>query len=249
MTEGGNSSNRRDFSREAYFHAWSDLHGQVDPRDNRLVAGWLTVMHALASPMARAGWSPNTVTTLGLGVAFAAVAACAAGGSWLWVAALLIFSAGIVDGLDGAIAVMTGKTTRWGYIWDSLADRWADMALILCLWLLGAPAWICVCVGVLTFSLEYTRARAVSAGMSEVGVLSVWERPSRVLVVGMFVLASAIGSFGLYQPGTDQMGWVQLMAVVGAWVALVLSVIGFVQVYLAVWRRTRGMAQSDSTAD
>lgn len=229
----------KDFSKEAYFRKWSALHGQVDPKANRLVAGWLTVMHAIASPLARAGWSPNTVTTLGLGVAFLAVAACAVGGAWLWAAAVLIFSAGIVDGLDGAIAVMTGKTTRWGSIWDSVADRWADMALIVCLWLLGAPAWVCVLSAFFTYSLEYIRARAVSAGMSEVGVLSVWERPSRVLVVGMFVTASAVGSFGLYQPGGEQWDWVQLMAVLGAWVALALSVVGFVQVFVTVWRKTR----------
>lgn len=239
MTDEGREASSHDFSRAAYLRKWSALHGDVDPRSNRLVGGWLTVMHTIASPMARAGWSPNTVTTLGLATAFLAVAACAAGGAWLWAAALLIFSAGIVDGLDGAIAVMTGKTTRWGYVWDSLADRLADMALLTCLWLLGAPAWVCVVAAVLTFSQEYARARAVAAGMSEVGVISVWERPSRVLVVGMFVLGAAVGSFGLYQPSADQLPWVSLMGVIGAWVALGLAVVGFIQVLVAVWHRTR----------
>jgi phosphatidylglycerophosphate synthase len=238
MSDQGERHDGDGLSRESYFGKWSQLHGHVDPSDNRLVYGWLVVMHTLARPLARAGWSPNAVTTLGLLVALLAVAACAAAGAWLWAAAILIFSAGIVDGLDGAIAVMTGKTSAWGYVWDSLADRLADVALIVCLWLLGAPVWLCVVIGVLTYSLEYTRARAVSAGMNEVGVISVWERPSRVLVVGMFVLAAATGSFGIYQPGDTQMAWSQVMAVMGAWVALLLSVIGFVQVTATVRRRT-----------
>lgn len=227
-------------SRADYFQRWSALHGGVDPADNRLVLGWLTVIHALARPLARAGWSPNAVTTLGLLVCALALPAAAAGGAWLWVAAVVVLVSGVVDSLDGAIAVMTGRTTKWGFVWDSLADRIADVMFISALWLAGAPPQICVAAIVMTFLLEYTRARAGAAGMSEVGVVSVWERPSRVLVTGMFLLAAAVNLPVGFAEGITG-GWPVVMVTAGAWVALGLSVIGLAQVVWAVRRRLRAM--------
>lgn len=231
-------------TRAGYLQRWSELHGGVDPHGNRLVLGWLTVIHALASPLARAGWSPNAVTTLGLGIALLALPAAAAGGGWLWAAALLILISGVVDSLDGAIAVMTGRTTKWGFVWDSVADRISDVVFVAALWFVGAPAQLCVAVIVLTFLLEYTRARAVAAGMNEVGVLSVWERPSRVLVCGMFLLAAAVNPAGVQLAGGITRGWPSVMASAGVWVALVLSVVGFIQVLWVVRSRMRAMDEA-----
>lgn len=230
-------------TREGYLQRWSQLHGGVDPRNNRLVLGWLTLIHALASPLAKAGWSPNAVTTLGLLMSFLALPAAALGGGWLWAAALLILISGVVDSLDGAIAVMTGRTTKWGFVWDSVADRISDVVFIAALWLVGAPPQVCVAVIVLTFLLEYTRARAVAAGMDEVGVVSVWERPSRVLVCGMFILGAAVN------PGVDFAegitgGWPAVIASAGAWVALALSIVGFAQVLRVVRTRMRALDES-----
>lgn len=226
-------------TRADYLQRWSQLHGGVDPHGNRLVLGWLTLIHTLASPLARAGWSPNAVTTLGLVVSLLALPAAAAGGSWLWVAAVLILISGVVDSLDGAIAVMTGRTTKWGFVWDSVADRISDVVFVAALWLVGAPAVLCVTVIVLTFLLEYTRARAVAAGMSEVGVLSVWERPSRVLVCGMFMLAAAFNPPGVELAEGIAGGWPTVMASLGMWVALGLSAFGLFQVLWVVRSRLR----------
>lgn len=225
-------------SRADYLQRWSGLHGGIDPSGNRLVLGWLTVIHSLARPLARAGWSPNAVTTLGLVISALALPAAAAGGGWLWVAAFVVLISGVVDSLDGAIAVMTDRTTKWGFVWDSLADRIADVIFIAALWLAGAPAQICVASIVLTFLLEYTRARAGAAGMSEVGVVSVWERPSRVLVTGMFLLAAAVNVPVGFADGITG-GWPVVMVTAGAWVALGLSVIGFAQVVWVVRRRLK----------
>jgi CDP-diacylglycerol--glycerol-3-phosphate 3-phosphatidyltransferase len=191
-------------------------------------------VHVLARPFVAVGASPNAVTTVGLVLVGAAVAAAGAGGGslataggwWLVVAGLLVLISGLVDNLDGAVAVMTSRVTKWGYVYDSVADRVADMLFLVALWLAGAPAWACVVAGGLTFLQEYARARAGAAGMSEIGVVSVWERPSRVLVVGLFLVAA-----GLYS------NYAVLLVEVAAWVSLVLAVVGLVQVLLAV--RTR----------
>ena len=230
-------------TRAGYLQRWSQLHGGVDPHNNRLVLGWLTLIHALASPFARAGWSPNAVTTLGLLLSLLVLPAAAAGGGWLWAAALLILVSGVVDSLDGAIAVMTGRTTKWGFVWDSVADRISDVVFIAALWLVGAPAPVCVAVIVLTFLLEYTRARAVAAGMDEVGVLSVWERPSRVLVCGMFILGAAVNPGVEFADGITG-GWPAVVTSAGAWVALVLSIVGFAQVLRVVRSRMRALDET-----
>lgn len=217
-------------SREDYLRRWSALHGGMDPASNRLVLWWLSVVHVLARPLAAAGASPNAVTTLGLAVVVGGVGAAWAGGWWLLLAGLLMLISGLMDNLDGAVAVMTDRATKWGYVYDSVVDRAADVLFLVALWLAGAPAGVCVVAGVLTFVQEYTRARAGAAGMSEVGVVSVWERPSRVLVTGMFLFAD-----GLY--GGD---WVML-AVLGAWVSMALAVVGVVQVLVMVRRRVRDL--------
>ena len=66
------------------------------------------------------------------------------------------------------------------------------------------------------FLQEYVRARAGAAGLSEVGVVTVWERPTRVIVTAVFLLCA-----GLFLDAL----WVTLGA--AAWVGL--GVVGLVQ--------------------
>ena len=66
---------------------------------------------------------------------------------------------------------------------------------------------------------EYVRARASGAGMVEVGVITVFERPTRVLVAAAFLLGAAVFP-------DSAAGWV----VAGSWLWLA-------QVLVAVRRR------------
>lgn len=213
--------------RDEYLARWGELHG-MDPRDNRLVCWWLGLVQGLARPFVRLGASPDAVTLVGLAVSLLALPLAWLGGRWLLASALAVFASGITDNLDGAVAVMTGRATKWGAVLDSACDRVGDMAFLAALWLAGAPAGVCVAAGGVTFLQEYVRARAVAGGMSEVGVVSVWERPSRVLVVGMFLLAA-----GLHP------AWGGWLLAVGSWAALGLAVVGLVQVGATVRRRLR----------
>ncbi len=209
--------------RERYLDTWAALHGGYDPRASRAVSGWLLIFHALAAPLARRGVSPSTLTVLGPVVAWSAIGTVAAGGRWPLFAAVLVVASALVDGLDGAVAVMTGRVSTWGYVLDSLADRVADLAYVVALWFVGAPGPVCAGAGALVLLQEYARARAVAGGMSEIGVVTVAERPTRVLltVCGLLaaglvphaaapaatVSAAALAGFGL-------VGTVQLLAVV-----------------------------------
>lgn len=207
--------------RGGYFQAWAALHGGYDPRANPLVRGWLSGVYVLAGPLARAGLAPNAVTVLG--VAAAGTATAAAWWGWLLAAALLVVVAGVLDNLDGAVAVLSGRATRWGHLLDSVADRVGDLLFVVALRGAGADASVCVAGGVLMMLQEYVRARAGVAGMSEVGVVTVWERPSRVIVTACFLAAAAV----VGDP------WAGL----GAWAWVGLGLVGSVQLLVVARRR------------
>jgi len=210
--------------RDAYLDGWSVLHGGHDPRDNPLVRGWLTVAYAVARPLAGARVPPDFVTLAGLLVAAGAPALAAGGdGWWLAGATAVVVLSGLLDSLDGAVALLSDRTTRWGHVLDSVADRAGDALFVATLWVAGAPGVLCVAGGMLMFLQEYARARAGAGGMTEVGVVTVWERPTRVIVTAAFLAsAAALGDL-----------WALLGA--AAWVGL--GVVGLAQLLVVVRRR------------
>jgi phosphatidylglycerophosphate synthase len=195
--------------RDDYFVRWAALHGGYDPRGNVLVRWWLSGAYVVAQPVAGARVPPDAVTAGGLLVSGAVVAVAALGDGWALLAAGLVVLSGLLDNVDGAVAVLTGRTSRWGYVLDSVADRVGDVLYLVAL----------------AFLQEYTRARAAAAGMTEVGVVTLWERPTRVIVTASFLAATAV--FG--DP------WPALAA--GAWAGL--GAIGFGQLLAVVHRRLR----------
>jgi len=213
-------------TREEYLDRWSTLHGGYDPRGSKLVGPWLTVVHAAASPFARLGVSPDIVTVLGGLVSALAVWVATLGGRWVLLAAVVVGLSGLTDSLDGAVAVMTGRESRWGAVLDSVVDRVSDVLFLLALWVVGAPPLACVLAGVLVLAQEYARARATAVGMDDIGVVTIGERPTRVIVVAMFLLAA-----GIY-PASAAF-WASL----GAWVSVGVGVVALLQLLVVVRRR------------
>ncbi len=210
--------------RATYLSRWSDLHGGADP-SGRLVGAWLAMVHFLAGPLVRLRATPDVVTLVGLAVACASPWLAGQGVTGALAAAVVITLSGIVDSLDGAVAVMTGRVSRWGAVLDAVADRVGDAAFVAALWAAGAPAQLCVAAVGLGWLQEYARARAGAAGMAAVGVLTVNERPTRVTVVVMSLVAVAM------RPD-DVPGWPTL----GAGALVVLGVVGLGQLLVVVRR-------------
>ena len=88
------------------------------------------------------------------------------------------------------------------------------------------PVAVAVIAGALMGLQEYARSRAGNAGMGEVGVVTVWERPTRVIVTAAFLLGA-----GIYASAAG--AW----ATWGAWAWLGLGVVGLVQLLVVVRRR------------
>jgi archaetidylinositol phosphate synthase len=210
-------------SREEYLAAWSRWHGGTGT-ESALVRGWLSVAYTLARPLA--GLPPVTATALGLLVAAAAIGPAVAGGAWLVAAGVLVGLSGLLDSLDGALAIGTGRASRRGFVLDSAVDRLTEAAYAAALWVAGVPGWLAVAFGALCWLPDYLRARAGQAGLRETGPISVWERPTRVIMTGL-----TLGGAGMLS-GLDL---VAPVVTAGAAVGALLGVLGVVQ--LGLWLR------------
>src|SRR5690242_11688888 len=132
---------------------------------------------------------PNVLTFLGLMINSWAAFLLAAGR--FRAAALVVIGAGIFDMVDGRVARETNRVTRFGGFFDSVLDRYSDLALLMGLLVYYATInrffYIVLTAIVMTGSVmvSYTRARAENTiPKCKVGFL---ERPERVvlLIIGL----------------------------------------------------------------
>ncbi|MGB6069240.1 MAG: CDP-alcohol phosphatidyltransferase family protein [Rhodococcus sp. (in: high G+C Gram-positive bacteria)] len=213
-------------TREEYLSTWSTLHNGIDPSSSALVSGWLRVVYSLSAPLVRASVSAHTVTLTAVVVAGAAVALSRPGTSAPLISAVLIVISGLLDGIDGGVAMIGRSQSQWGYLLDTVADRCSDLLLLASGLALGAPMPLVVAVGVVTLLHEMARARAVGSGIEDVGFLTVWERPSRVIAAA--VTATVAGAAPA-AAGTS--------ATIGMSVTCALAVVGFSQLMFGLHRR------------
>jgi len=189
-----------------------------------VVRGWVRIAYRIGSFLGTRRIGPSAVTTAGLLLCCVVPAVVPIGRAGPLLAAVLVLLAALADGLDGAVAVITNKTTKLGYVYDSVADRLGEAAWLVAFWLAGAPGWLVVAAGAASWLQEYARARATAAGMSEIGVVTVAERPTRVLVAIFGLLFAAV------IPGS-------MPVAAAAWLALAL--VGLGQLAVVVRRRLR----------
>ncbi|GAB7067130.1 CDP-alcohol phosphatidyltransferase family protein [Mycolicibacterium hodleri] len=202
------------------------MHGGVQP--SPVVRGWLRVIRVLASgPIIRV--PPDALSAAGV-LVLAGAWAAVVGPGWPALVVPLVVLAGVLDGLDGAVALRTGRARPMGAVVDSVADRVGDLVLGGILVAIGAPpAWVLAAVA-LVFLLEYVRARAQAVGMPGVGAVTVAERPTRLIVVAM-----AAGGAAAWPAGLPLLGWGWGVTFAVTWTAV--GVVGMGQLLVGV-RRT-----------
>jgi phosphatidylglycerophosphate synthase len=218
------SSPMPDFA--GYLRRWSAAHEGYDATATRLVRGWLAVMYHLGRPLAAAGVQPNLLTLWTVWFALAVVALADLGGAWTLVAVVVLVVSGLGDGLDGAVAALTDRASAWGYVLDSVVDRVNDALYLVAAWVVGAPGWLAVACGATFGLLEYLRARAGNAGVRHIEVITVGERPQRIICCAL-----AVGLAGIVPARAELYGAVSLS------VLLALSVAGLLQLAVAVRRQ------------
>lgn len=128
---------------------------------------------------------PNVLTFLGLVINIWA-AFLFAGGKFRW-AGIVLIGAGLFDMVDGRVARETNRVTRFGGFFDSVIDRYSDLAVLVGLLVYYASInrffYVVLTAIVMTGTVmvSYTRARAENTiPRCKVGFL---ERPERVVLV------------------------------------------------------------------
>jgi CDP-diacylglycerol--glycerol-3-phosphate 3-phosphatidyltransferase len=185
---------------------------------------WRSSVERVTQPvgegLGRTGLSADHLTALGL--VLAVCATVAVGSGRLVLGAVLFTFAAIPDLLDGAVAKASGTSSPRGAFFDSVADRFTDMAI------LGGIAWYLAgtrgghaamlpmaAMGVATL-VSYERAKAEGLGYKAKGGLM--ERAERTIA-----LIAALAIPGLLIPVL--------------WVMVALTSVTAVHRFVMVWRQ------------
>src|ERR1700692_4425396 len=136
--------------------------------------------------------NPNVLTVMGLVVnTYAAFLFGYANGEnqrrMFFYAGLVIIGSGFFDLVDGRVARLSNRVTRFGAFFDSVVDRYSDASLFFGLLVFYARGnrffyvVLTALVMISTIMVSYTRARAESLiGACRVGFM---ERPERLVLV------------------------------------------------------------------
>ncbi len=169
-----------------FFTTWSNLHGGA--KIEGIVKTWLQISYASAKFLSKLRVTPNLLTFAGL---FFAIALWQFANSWA--AALFLVLSLFFDGIDGSLAILQKKTSKFGAFTDSFVDRISEAFWALALYKLGAPASLVFVALLATYIQEYLRARAGGLGHEEVGIVTICERPVRASLIFIAIIANLAG--------------------------------------------------------
>ena len=143
------------------------------------------VLHAL-------GFTPNAVSVLGFSVSL--VAAGLVGAGFLLPGGIVFLAGSILDLMDGALARVTGRVTKFGALLDSVMDRLGEAALFLGMVIYGLRAdlsdtrlfflmVVLILALVTSQTVSYIRARGEGLGIAtRTGLMT---RPERVVILSL----------------------------------------------------------------
>ncbi len=180
----------------------------------------MRIINEMVRWLAFGGVSPNILTVIGVtinvgcGVLFGV-------GEFFW-AGIVMIIANLFDMLDGNVARLSGRVTRFGGFLDSSLDRLSDMVAILGIMVFYASntpehSLLNVILGgvgmIGSVMVSYTTARSESIGVkSNVGFL---QRPERIVLLIIGALSSFPDSDSFFANRMPQVLWV--LAIASIW--------------------------------
>jgi len=198
--------------------------------------GAMRIIDAIVRWLAFGGISPNILTVIGVtinvgcGVLFGF-------GEFFWAGIVLIF-ANFFDMLDGNVARLTGRVTKFGAFLDSSLDRLSDMVAflgIIAFYASNTPLHSLLNVvlagaGLIgSVMVSYTTARSESMGVkSNVGFL---QRPERMVLLIIGGLSTFPGSNSFLANRMPQVLWI--LAIGSIWT--------FIHRMFHTWKQLRSM--------
>jgi phosphatidylglycerophosphate synthase len=184
------------------------------------------IIQAIVNALALSRVHPNVLTFIGLLINIWA-AFLFSYGRFLY-AGLVVIGAGLFDMVDGRVARETNRVTRFGGFFDSVLDRYSDLALLVGLLVYYASInrffYVVLTAIVMTGTvlISYTRARAENTiPKCKTGFL---ERPERVVLIIIGALANRMAPV--------------------LWVIAVLSNITVISRIIYTWEETKRIGEA-----
>ena len=156
----------------------------------KVIADYVT--QPIVRLLSRTPLTPNAITWLGFVITIGAAALIVT--EHFLAAGIVVLVAGVFDMLDGALARVSGRVTRFGAILDSTLDRLSEAVLLLGLLAVFAREQqvaesILVGIALLgSLMVSYIRARMEGLGIEcKAGLFT---RPERVIILALGLLLS-----------------------------------------------------------
>lgn len=129
--------------------------------------------------------NPNVLTFIGLVINAVAATYLAIG--HFRVAGFIIIFAGLFDMVDGRVARETNQVTRFGAFFDSVLDRYSDLALLIGLLVyygtISRPFYVVLTAIVMAASVMISYARSRAENIIPTCKVGFLERPERVVLL------------------------------------------------------------------
>jgi CDP-diacylglycerol--glycerol-3-phosphate 3-phosphatidyltransferase len=184
------------------------------------------IIQAIVSALALSRVHPNVLTFIGLLINI--WAAFLFGYGRFVLAGIVVIGAGLFDMVDGRVARETNRVTRFGGFFDSVLDRYSDLALLVGLLVYYASInrffYVVLTAIVMTGTvlISYARARAENTiPKCKIGFL---ERPERVVLIIIGALANRMAPV--------------------LWVIAVLSNITVISRIIYTWEETKRIGEA-----
>lgn len=157
----------------------------------KVVHSFPNLLNPLANLLAKLHINPNTIST------FSLAAGIGAGIFYVFnlplPALIFVILCGILDTVDGKVAVHENKKSAYGAMYDSSLDRYAEFFIYLGIAFYFRKHWaIWITFGAIlgSFMVSYTRARAEGLGIKcRIGIM---QRAERIVVVSLGTLTGII---------------------------------------------------------
>ncbi len=204
----------------------------------------MRIINAMVRWLAFGGVNPNILTVVGVtinvgcGVLFGF-------GEFFW-AGIVLIVANLFDMLDGNVARLSGRVTRFGGFLDSSLDRLSDMVVFLGIMIFYAgntPEHSLLNVTlagvgmIFSVMVSYTTARSEGFGVkANVGFL---QRPERVVLLIIGALSSVQNSNSFFANRMPQVLWV--LAIGSFWT--------FIHRMFYIWKELKRMESEKSKTE
>jgi CDP-diacylglycerol--glycerol-3-phosphate 3-phosphatidyltransferase len=196
-------------SKDEFKAKWSSLHS--DAKTEGIVGAWLHISYRFGLICTLLRISPNALTLFGLlGAVATAITSHSA-----WAIFFLVFSL-FCDGIDGSVAIFQHRESKFGATLDSVADRISEALWFYALYAIGVPAWIPITLWCVASFQEYARAKLISLGVNDLGVVTPAERPVRASFLFIVLILNQLS-----MPGTTEISIAFLLLQVYSFVSVV----------------------------